>query len=65
MNNPTRYLFYEEVSWLENFKIMGRSERIKGLEIRNLAVKKISVKTAISGPKLKSLEKIRNVLYKF
>ena len=39
MNNPTRYLLYEEVLWLENFKIMGRSERIKGLELRSLVVK--------------------------
>ena len=39
MNNPTRYLLYEEVSSLANFKISRRSERIKGLEIRNLVVK--------------------------
>ena len=38
MNNPTRYLPYEEVLWLENFKIMGRSERIKCLETRSLVV---------------------------
>ena len=38
MNNPTRYLPYEEVLWLEKFKIMGQSERIKGLEMRSLVV---------------------------
>ena len=38
MNNPTRYLPYEEVLWLENFKIIGQSERIKGLQMRSLVV---------------------------
>ena len=38
MNNPTRYLPYEEVLWLEKFKIMGQSERIKCLEMRSLLV---------------------------
>ena len=28
-----------KLAWLENFKIMGQSEIIKGLEIRNLVVK--------------------------
>ena len=41
------------------YKIWGQSE------VKQRSYGEISVKTAISGPKLKHQEKIRNELYKF